>query len=208
MYEPLLSPSVFEEEFRAFARQEEAHPSAPGALVFYGSSSIRFWLTLAKDFPETRVINRGFGGSTLAECVRELERLVVPLQPRAMVLYAGENDIDQGATPEQLLATFETFLRELETHLGPLPVVVLSLKPSPARFSQIDRIRRANALLRAAVEQRPHVHFLDVFERMLETPERVRHELFTADCLHMSRAGYVLWRDALRPFLSARGLLE
>jgi lysophospholipase L1-like esterase len=59
-----------------------------------------------------------------------------------------------------------------------------------------------------AVEQRPHVHFLDVFELMLETPERVRHELFTADCLHMSRAGYVIWRDALRPFLSARRLLE
>ncbi len=202
------SPSVFEEEFRAFARQEGAHPSAPGSLLFYGSSSIRFWVTLAKDFPETRVINRGFGGSTLAECVRELERLVVPLKPRAVVLYAGENDIDQGATPEQLLATFETFLSRLEAHLGPIPVVVLSVKPSPARFSQIDRVRRANALLRAAVESRPHVHFLDVFEPMLETPQSVRHELFTSDCLHMSHAGYVLWRDALRPFLSARSLLE
>ena len=87
-------------------------------------------------------------------------------------------------------------------------MVVISVKPSPARFSQIDRIRRANALFRAAVESRPHVHFLDVFESMLETPQSVRHELFTSDCLHMSRAGYVLWRDALRPFLSARGLLE
>jgi lysophospholipase L1-like esterase len=94
-------PSPFAGEFRAFALEEARAPMPRDAVLFYGSSSIRFWQTLAQDFPELAVVNRGFGGSTLAECVEEMERLVFPVQPRAVVLYAGENDLDQGASPER-----------------------------------------------------------------------------------------------------------
>src|SRR6185369_1814803 len=97
----LPSVSPFAEEFAAFAKAEARAPLPRDAVLFYGSSSIRLWATLAEDFPGLAVVNRGFGGSTLAECVQEMERLVFPVQPRAIVLYAGENDLDQGASAEQ-----------------------------------------------------------------------------------------------------------
>ncbi|MEA3212123.1 MAG: hypothetical protein QOE70_5180 [Chthoniobacter sp.] len=198
--------SPFEEEFRAFALAEARVPPPRNAVLFYGSSSIRLWDTLAADFPGLPAINRGFGGSTLAECVREMERLVFPLQPRAIVLYAGDNDLDHGATPEQVQKLFQEFMRRLEERLGAVPVVLISIKPSPARLANLSNIRRANTLLRESTATWPQVRWLELFSLMLHPDGKVRREFFTGDGVHLSRAGYRLWADQLRAVLAETGL--
>ena len=197
---PPVSP--FHEEFRAFAEAEKRAPLPRDAVLFYGSSSIRLWHTLTEDFPGWKVVNRGFGGSTLAECVQEMERLVFPVNPRAVVLYAGENDLDQGTSPERVEQLFRNFAERLDDRFGLIPILFISVKPSPSRAWALPQIRRANELVRAALTDWPNARFLDVFPLMLDAAGKVRHEFFTEDWLHMSRAGYLLWAAQVRNCLA------
>jgi len=199
--------SPFADEFRAFAEAETRSPAPRNAILFYGSSSIRFWSKLTEDFPEVTVLNRGFGGSTLAECVEEMEWLVFPLQPKAVVLYAGENDLDHGASPESVESAFRDFATRLANRFGPIPLVFISVKPSPSRAWFLPRIRRTNELVREALKHFPNARFVDVFPLMLDQNGQARRELFTEDMLHLSRAGYLLWRDQVRTCLGELRLL-
>lgn len=199
--------SQFLEEFRAFQMAEARAPLPAEPVLFYGSSSIRFWDSLAADFAGLPVVNRGFGGSTLRECVGEMERLVYPVRPRAIVLYAGDNDIDSGASPEAVADFFDAFAAAVEGQLGTVPIVFISIKPSPARFWNIAKIFRANELLRARMARWPQARFLDVFQPMLRPDGGPNHTIFTQDGLHMNADGYRLWAGRVRSCLSELGLL-
>jgi len=167
--------------------------------VFYGSSSIRFWETLAEDF-DPAVLNLGFGGSTLEACDYFFMRLVPPVHPRSLLLYAGDNDLGDGQTVEKVFAVFRALSTKVEDSLGLLPFGFISVKPSPARYAILDRIRRLNDLVRADIEARPSGFYVDVYSAMLDESGKPRHEFFLADGLHLNRAGYRLWGSLLQPF--------
>src|SRR5687767_185738 len=101
---PSPAESPFEKEIRAFEAADAKHGPTSGGVLFVGSSSIRLWTTLAKDFPELPVINRGFGGSQIADSIRYAPRIVLPYKPKTIILYAGDNDLADGKSPEQVLA--------------------------------------------------------------------------------------------------------
>ena len=193
--------SPFAAEFVSFSQQDATAPR--GAVVFYGSSSIRLWDTLARDFEGVPVVNRGFGGSTLAECTKELPKLITPLQPAAMVVYAGDNDLDQGASPERALEIFKEFMRTLRAQFASIPVAFISVKPSPARFWNLGNIRRANDLFKAAAAEWEGLTYLDLFPHMLSPAGGSRPDLFTGDGLHMNENGYRLWTENIRAWLDA-----
>lgn len=206
-----LSPfdvdSPFADELRAFAQAEAAGEVPRGAVLFCGSSSIRLWTTLAADFPDHTVVNRGFGGSTLAELLAEIDWMICAAQPRAIVLYAGDNDIDHGTRPEQVLALFEKFMARVRERLGAeVPVLFLSIKCSPARARNIERIEQANTLIREAAPRWPRVRYIDVFTPMMDG-RRPRQALFADDWVHLSAAGYELWTRAVGAALTEPGLL-
>ena len=199
--------SIFEDEFRAFAAAEARTPLPREPVLFYGSSSIRLWDSLERDFPGLPAVNRAFGGSTLRECVAELERLVFPLEPRAIVLYAGDNDLDQGARPEEVRAHLEEFVSRVDDRLGLVPIVFISIKPSPARRWNLAAIRRANDLVREVLAGWPQARYLDVFAPMLRPEsDEPRGELFDADGLHLNAEGYRLWTAQVRASLADLGL--
>jgi hypothetical protein len=83
----------WEPAITAFETQDRRQPPKPGQVVFAGSSSIRFWHTLAADMAPIPVLNRGFGGAHLRDVLRYADRIVTPYRPQAVVVYAGENDL-------------------------------------------------------------------------------------------------------------------
>lgn len=194
-----MSHSEFESELYAF----DCIQSPQNAAIFYGSSSIRLWDNIAGYFPGIPVVNRGFGGSTLAECIHLLPRLIFPLRPSTLILYAGDNDLDQGASPEHVEYLFHQFMQRIREQLPAIPIAYIAVKPSPARFWNIGNIRRANALVHAAVAHYPSVTFVDVFSLMLSPGGGSRPELYTEDGLHMNGAGYALWASQIRPWLDS-----
>lgn len=185
-----------------FARADLAQPPPHGAIVFIGSSSIRLWESLAQDFPGVAVVNRGFGGSIIADSTRLADRILVPLAPRAIVFYAGDNDIAAGHTPRQVREDFEGFVRTVRERLPRVPIVYVSIKPSPARLGLLDRMREANLLVREYAVRQHAIRYVDVMTPMLDADGRPRADLFGPDHLHMNRAGYALWIPLIRSALA------
>ena len=192
----------FEKEIRAFEAADKDHPPPNNAVLFIGSSSIRLWDTLAKDFPDVPVINRGFGGSQVADSVRYADRIAIPYRPRMIVMYAGDNDIAAGKSPAQVRDDFRAFVEMVHAALPDVPVVYLSIKPSLARWKLVEPIKEANRLIEEYAKQTKHVKYVDVFTPMLTKEGTPRKELFREDGLHLNRKGYELLASILTPIVT------
>lgn len=189
----------------AIAAFEESDGEAPptGRILFLGSSSIRLW-DLERWFPRHRALNRGFGGSQIADSVHYFERLVTPYAPSHIVLYAGDNDIAAGKSAAQVTADFRRFRDRVRDKLPQTRILFLAIKPSLARWRLVDEMRRANQQIEALSWADPLLRFVDVATPMLGPDGRPRPELFVADGLHLSEAGYRLWTSIVAPLLPFR----
>jgi len=198
-------PAQWESAMEAFAQQDRAQPPPRHGVLFIGSSSIRAWSTLAEDFPGIPVINRGFGGSTIADSTYYADRIVAPYQPRLIVMYAGDNDVAEGHSAQQVADDFKAFVVRVRRDLPAVAVVYVSIKPSVAHWSQWPIVRAANDIIRAWASTQHAVRFVDISQVMLDAQGRPHPELFREDGLHMKPAGYALWTAALRSVLAAYG---
>lgn len=190
-------------EIAAFQAGDRAHPPVPGAVLFIGSSSIRLWTSLAADFPEVRTLNRGFGGSEIADSTYFADRIVAPYHPRAIVMYAGDNDLETGNSPEQVRDDFAAFVRKARAVDPGVPIAFIAIKPSVARKALLAKIREANALVRDWAAAQKDVAYLDIFTPMLGADGQPQASWFIQDGLHMNRTGYDLWIGIVRPWVDA-----
>jgi lysophospholipase L1-like esterase len=186
-----------------FEEADLASPPPADAVLFVGSSSVRGWKSLAEDFPDIAVINRGFGGSRIADCTHYIDRIVVPYRPRLVVLYAGDNDVAGGHTPEQVLEDYKEFVRQVRRGLPRVPIAFIAIKPSPARIQHLETMREANRLVRAYADRKSYLAYIDVFNPMLGPDGTPRPELYAKDRLHLSREGYDLWTAVVGPYLDS-----
>jgi len=195
-----VSSPVWEADMQRFEAADAQSPPPRGGVLFIGSSSIRFWDTLAQDFPGVPVINRGFGGSELRDSTWYADRIIVPYAPRQILIYAGDNDLNAGRTPQQLRADFIAFVERVRRDLPKAKIAYISNKPSPSRAQLLPAQREANTLI-AAEAQRLDVDYIDIFTPMLDASGQPDESLFIEDRLHMNRAGYVIWQRAIAPYL-------
>ena len=185
-----------------FASADRAHPPGRDGVLFIGSSTIRMWRSMSEDFRQIPVvINRGFGGSTLADCDHYVRELVIQYQPRQVMVYAGDNDLAEGRTPEQVLASFKHFVGAVREELPSAQITYISIKPSPARVSLIENIRRTNALIGNYLASVQNATYIDIHTPMLGPNGETRPELFQADLLHLNERGYALWKSLIAPHL-------
>jgi lysophospholipase L1-like esterase len=192
----------FANEIDAFDAADRAASPAPGGIVFVGSSTIRLWSSLVNDFAGLPVINRGFGGSTFPEALHYLQRTVVRYHPRTVVVYEGDNDLAGGRTPQQIADDYRAFVRGVRDSLPAARIVFLAIKPSPSRWQLESQRQEANRLVRAIVAKDANQTFVDVGTPMLDPSSgRPRPALYRADSLHMTPAGYALWRATVAPVL-------
>lgn len=198
---PGSAEARWEDALAAFAAADLKRAPEPGGVLFVGSSSIRLWDNLEAEFADARVIKRGFGGSRLSDCVRLLDRLVIKYRPRTVMLYAGDNDLAEGSTPEEVLRRVKAFADGVHNRLPQTRVTFISIKPSPARRTLIERARAANRLVEDYAAAHPGVDYIDVFTPMLTADGLPRQELFAKDALHLNERGYALWRTLIRPFV-------
>ncbi len=195
-----VSSPAWETDMQRFEAADAQSPPPRGGVLFIGSSSIRFWDTLAQDFPGVPVINRGFGGSELRDSTWYADRIIVPYAPRQILIYAGDNDLNAGRTPQQLRADFIAFVERVRRDLPKAKIAYISNKPSPSRAQLLPVQREANTLI-AAEAKRLGVDYIDIFTPMLDASGQPEESLFVEDRLHMNRAGYVIWQRAIAPYL-------
>jgi lysophospholipase L1-like esterase len=191
----------FEPEIKAFEEADEKSPPPEHAILFVGASGIKLWKTLEKDFPDHRVINRGFGRSQIADAIYFADRIVIPYKPKTILLQSGGNDINAGKTPEQVAKDFRVFVEKVRGKLPEVRILFMSLQPSPARWSQADKQKMANALIKKKVEAGENMAYIEAYDAFIGTDGQPRGELFVADKLHHNEAGYKIRTQLVLPFL-------
>lgn len=195
----------FEPEIAHFDELLAAGAEAPQGIVFAGSSSIRKWETLITDMAPLPVANRGFGGAIIKQVTHYSGRMIVPLSPRLIVFYCGENDIANDKYPAEMpLNDFKAFTKSLRTKLPATGIIFVSLKPSPLRWQYWPKFQETNRLIKQYVETENRMWYVDVSKAMLAENGRPRKEIFLSDSLHMNDAGYRIWTDVLKPEVAKR----
>lgn len=197
----VVDPHRWEPTIQKFEAEDKTHAPMKGGVVFIGSSSIARWTNLAESFPDLKVVNRGFGGSELADSAKYASRVVVPHAPRIVVLYAGENDLNRGVTPETIAGDFGTFTGVIRGSLPSTRIVVIGLKPSLLRWKLRDGMHQTNTLLRTRCAADRNCAYVDPWPSMIGKDGTPRPEFFVADGLHMTPEGYKAWTEMLRPHL-------
>jgi lysophospholipase L1-like esterase len=189
-------PARFSNEIAVFEKFDRQNSAPKNAILFVGSSSIRLWHS-AESFPNMAVINRGFGGSHISDVNHFADRIVVKYKPRAIVFYAGDNDIADGKSPQEVADDFKKFARLVNSKLGGTRLFVLSIKPSPLRWKLWPKANEANQIIAADANNGASFFYIDIATPMLGSNGQPRPELFLKDGLHMNAKGYELWTDIL-----------
>jgi lysophospholipase L1-like esterase len=193
----------FWNEIMGFAHQDSLHMPPKHAILFVGSSSFRKWTDVQQDFPGYRIINRGFGGSTLPDVIRYAGRIIFPYQPKQIVIYCGDNDAasSPSITADSIFNRFTRLYALIRSRLPRVKVTYVSIKPSPSREKFFPVMEKANWQIRTFLNTRKHASFVDIWHLMLDDHGQPRPELFGPDMLHMNARGYAIWQQAIRPQL-------
>lgn|ERR1043166_1007056 len=197
--------NAFEKEILAFEASDKTNPPTKNAILFIGSSSIRMWKTLARDFPDYQVINRGFGGSQISDSIYFFDRIVAKYEPRLIVFYAGGNDINAKKSPDSVSNDFKTFAGKVNDKLSATKIVYISIAPNPARWSQIEQVREANKMIRDFTTKDPRLSFIDVHPHMLGENGEPKPDIYLADKLHMNEKGYAIWTRVVNEHFKSIG---
>lgn len=164
----------WEKEIKAFEAADRANPPPRGAVLFIGSSTIRFWTTLAQDFPDYKVLNRGFGGCHIADCTYYADRIVIPYEPRLIVFRAGGNDIAAGMTPEQVRDDYQAFVEKVRAKLPEVRIAYMSINATPSRWANVAREAKANQLIKDYVDGGKNLDFIDACNATLDSDGKPR----------------------------------
>ncbi len=183
-------PSWFDEEVAALAHRTRARQGEDKLILFYGSSTFTLWSDIETHFPAHNVLNHGFGGATLGDCLEYFDRLVTPFRPSAIVLYAGDNDLDNGASPEAVIALLKGLLARKRACLGAVPLGYVSIKVSRQRLHFMHTIGYTNKLAERLLADAEDAAFVDFTRRLTGRGYHRWQDYFTHDPLHMNPAGY------------------
>jgi Lysophospholipase L1 and related esterases len=197
-------PSEFDQEVEALRERSRAMGTQQKLVLFYGSSSFTLWADIERHFPDYKIANHGFGGSTLEDCLSYFDQLVSEFNPGAIILYAGDNDLANGSTPEQVLARLDAFFDRKRRAMGNVPVAYVSIKVSPARFGIMHRIAYTNLIIERHLRDAPDAHFVDITRRMTGRGLIPFLNYYASDPLHMNRDGYRILGKSIAEFLAAR----
>ena len=193
----------FYSEIKDFKKQDSIHFPPKNAILFVGSSSFRKWTDVQDYFPGYTIINRGFGGSSLPDVIRYTNDIIIPYHPKQVVIYCGENDLatSDTVTAEMVVNRFKTLFSLIRKGLGNVPVVFVSLKPSPSRSKLFPKMLEANVRIKQFLSKKSRTAFADVYHKMLNSDGAPMKDLFLEDNLHMNKNGYAIWKTVITPLL-------
>lgn len=189
----------FSHEIIAFSKADSiAFPSANQVLLI-GSSSFTNWKDVQEYFPETPVLNRAFGSSQLLHLLQHQYEIIDPYKPKKIVVYCGENDLafDESLTADSVVVRFIRLFSAIRIRMPEVPIVFVSIKPSPARRHLMPKFETANSAIQSFLGTQKYAAYINVYHAMLLEDGQPNPSLFTHDSLHMNKMGYAIWKNKL-----------
>jgi len=198
-------PDAWESSIQKFEAQDRLKPPPSGLILFVGSSSFTLWSSMEQDLSPLPVLNRGFGGAKIGDVVHYADRIVIPYRPRAIVLFAGTNDIagPQPATAQSVFGGYLSFVKCVQAALPEAPIYYIAITPSASRWKYWHIAREANHLISEHTKSDPRLRFIDLTDHLLGSDSRPDRSLYRFDRLHPNKKGYAKWIAVIKPLLMA-----
>jgi len=199
------SAQQYADDIARWTTQDALTPYEPGAVLFTGSSSIRRWEQLTRDFADYRVIQRGFGGSQFEDLNFYVDDIVLPYQPSAIVVWEGTNDLSSGEAAAEVFGDYTTFVGLVHAAQPNVEIFYLGVTPTLANSGSTAQRDAANALIEAEASLDARLHYIDLPSAFyaLNPPSGPDFVDLYVDNVHLNRAGYDLWTSIVRPALLA-----
>ena len=196
-------PFPFWNEVQKFKTTDSVSFPASNQILLIGSSSFTMWKDVQTYFPDRKILNRAFGGSTLADVIRYRYDVIFPYQPKQIVIYCGENDFASSdtVTVELVMQRFMTLYNYIRAKYKTVPLAYVSMKPSPSRVHLLEKYKEANKRIKSFLATKPNTKFVDVYSAMLTASGEPMQDIFLADNLHMNAKGYAIWKKKLETVL-------
>jgi hypothetical protein len=191
----------FEQDFHGFAEADRAKPTAPGGILFVGSSIFRQWTNVAEMMSPMPVLNRAFGGSKTGDQLVRFEQVIPPYAPKVIVYYCGSNDINAGEKPEAIFERFKAFSQRVQKEMPGTRIIFVSSTRSPDRVDKWDRVDQYNTLVRDYCAATPQHTFIDINPALFDAEGKPRLELYQDDKLHFRPPAYVEFAKIIKPVL-------
>ena len=198
-----VNAQPFEKEIAAFKKQDSISFPPAKAILLVGSSSFRLWKDMQDYFPGYTIINRGFGGSAFPDLIRYADEIILPYNPRQIIIYCGENDFGANDTlsPEQVTQRFIQLFTIIRSKYKKVSIAYVSMKPSPSRAKLLIKFEAANAMIKEFLEKKKRTDYIDVYHAMLNEEGKPMPDIFLPDRLHMNAKGYAIWQKIMQPYL-------
>jgi lysophospholipase L1-like esterase len=202
-YSVISNAQPFSEDIAAFRHQDSIHFPPAHAILFVGSSSFTKWTDVQDYFPGYKIINRGFGGSSLPDVIRYANSIIFPYHPKQIVIYCGENDFaaSDTVTTQEVFKRFKILFNLIRSHAPKVPIAYVSMKPSPSRKHLMSKFVVGNKLIKNYLRTKPKTAFIDVYNKMLDVRGNTIPAIYVEDSLHMNSKGYAIWKKAIKPYL-------
>ena len=199
------SPLFFRNAIADFETADRENPPAQGQILFVGSSSFRFWRTMAEDMAPLPVLNRGFGGSMMNHVNYYFDRVVLPYAPSLIVVYEGDNDLADYSdkTVDEVMEDFTNFSLRVFKELPKTKILFVSIKPSKARWDRWPLMAQANDRLKAFADSHPMMSYVDAASVLLDESGLPNDAFFISDDLHLNKEGYAQWTQVIRPAVAS-----
>jgi lysophospholipase L1-like esterase len=193
----------FWDDIQNFKKQDSIKFPSKNQILFVGSSSFTMWTDVHNYFPGQKIINRGFGGSSLPDVIRYADKIIFPYHPKQIVIYCGENDLaaSDTVTAQMVFNRFKKLFVLIRKRLPSVPIVFVSLKPSPSRVHLMPKMTAANIMIKNYLSKNKRTGFVDVYHKMLKPNGKPMDDIFLEDKLHMTAEGYKIWQKAIKPYL-------
>lgn len=195
-------PKRFYNEIKSELEESPFKKSDKPLIVFSGSSSIRFWIDLDKDFIEYDILNRGFGGSIFSDLNYFINELIIKHNPDLIVLYEGDNDIAFNIPIKYIYDDFKKSYELIRKKNENVPIIYIAPKPSPARWDKKNKYDELNNLIKEFCKMKQKTYYFDTWSIMIDNEGNIPKKYFWTDMLHMNKSGYQIWKKNLKPLIN------
>lgn len=192
---------AFAKDILFFKHQDSIKAPPKNAILFVGSSSFARWTNMADYFSGYPIINRGFGGSTLIDVIRYTYDVIIPYEPKQVLIYCGDNDLAENVSASNVVKRFRTLFQMIRTNLPTATIDFVSIKPSPLRQQLMAKMKEVNDQVKAFLKNEKNTGFIDVYSAMLDAKGDIKEDLFVGDRLHLNEKGYAIWKKIILPYL-------
>ena len=196
----------YAQEIKKLILKKDKLLSKKNLIVFYGSSSFRLWNNLNEDFKSYNVLNYGFGGAFIEDCIRYFDPLFSNINPIAFVLYVGGNDLSLEYSNRKINSLFKILLTKIKSQFPNTKIICVSIKPSYHRIEKFKKIKKLNTIMKEELMKNDKNSYVDIFKLFLNKDRKIIKSYFLKDNLHLSSRGYKVWKREILKVLNKNAL--